>query len=156
MTKRNRLIIILDSVFVAAFNILFFMNAGSSHDTSIWICYGFLHFAYFMVLLTPVIEANGKNAYLARLTTYAISFLYFLTEFILTVFVVLYESQNGDSLGIKFVISIQTILTAIYLIVLLSNLLANNATSSKEAEHDAQNGFIKTMSSISNLLQNQV
>lgn len=142
MTKKNILTIILDTVFIIAFNILFFVNKGTNHVAAVWICYGFLHFAYFMFLLTPLIEARGKTAYLSKLTTYSISFLYFLIELILSVIVFF----NEQLIGTKLIISIQTIITAIYIIVLITNLLANDATERKQMRHDIENDFIKSIS----------
>ncbi len=139
MTKKNILTIILNSIFVVAFNFFFFVYGGTSHTTSIWICYGFLHFSYLMVLLTSAIETKE---YISKLTTYSISLTYFLIELILAVAIFYY----GASLKIKIVISVQTILTALYLIILVSNLLANDATASKQARHNIENDFIKTIS----------
>ena len=147
MNKRNILTIILDSVFVAAFNILFFVNNGTSHPTSIWICYVFLHFAYLMVLLTPLIESKGKTSYVSKLTTYSISLLYFLLTLFFAVFVFFYNNmENQNQIRTNLVISIQTILTAIYLVVLLSNVLVNDSIANKQARHDIENDFIKTIS----------
>ncbi len=139
MTKKNILTIILNSIFVVAFNVFFFVYGGTSHTTSIWICYGFLHFSYLMVLLTSAIETKE---YISKLTTYSISLTYFLIELILAIVAFYY----GASLKIKIVISVQTILTALYLIILVSNLLANDATASKQARHNIENDFIKTIS----------
>ena len=142
MTKKNILTIILDTVFIIAFNILFFVNKGINHAAAVWICYGFLHFAYIMFLLTPVIEAKGKTAYLSRLSTYSISFLYFVIELVLTVIIIF----NDRIIGTKLIISIQTIITAIFIIVLVTNLLVNDATEKKQMRHDIENDFIKSIS----------
>lgn len=142
MTKKNVLTIILDSVFVVAFNILFFVNEGTQHISSVWTCYGFLHFAYLMVLITPVIDAKGKTAYLSKLTTYTISLIYFFIELIFSIAVFTSEINK-----IKLIISVQTIITAIYIILLMSNLLTNNSIARKQERHDLENDFIKTISS---------
>ena len=141
MTKKNILTILLDSIFVIAFNVLFFVNGGTDHVAAIWVCYGFLHFSYLMVLLTPVIEAKGKTAYLSRLTTYSISLLYFLIELVFAIIIVATKVDK-----IKIIISVQTIVTALYLIVLITNLLANDSTAKKQEKHDIENDFIKTVS----------
>ena len=80
MSKKNILTIILDSVFVIAFNLLFFLNGGTQHVAAIWTAYGFLHFAYLMVLITPLIASKGSNAVLSKTTTYTISLLFFIVE----------------------------------------------------------------------------
>ena len=142
MIKKNILTIILDTVFIVAFNILFFVNKGTNHNAAVWICYGFLHFSYIMFLLTPVIEAKGKTAYLSRLSTYSISLSYFLIELVFSTEIIL----NENSFGTKIVISIQTILATIYIILLITNLLVNDATANKQVRHDIENDFIKTNS----------
>ena len=142
MTKRNILTIILDSVFVIAFNVLFFVNGGTQHVSSVWTCYGFLHFAYLMVLITPVIEAKGKTAYLSKLTTYTISLMYFFIELIVSIAVFTSEINK-----LKLIISAQTIITAIYIFLLMSNLLTNDSIARKQERHDLENDFIKTISS---------
>ena len=142
MTKKNVLTIILDSVFVVAFNILFFVTGGTQHISSVWTCYGFLHFAYLMVLITPVIDAKGKTAYLSKLTTYTISLIYFFIELIFSIAVFTSEINK-----IKLIISVQTIITAIYIILLMSNLLTNDSIARKQERHDLENDFIKTISS---------
>lgn len=149
MTKKNILTIILDSVFVVAFNVLFFVNNGIRHVSSTWICYAFLHLAYLMVLLTPIIEAKGKTAYLSKLTTYLISFLYFLIELF---FAIIVFTKDIDKT--KLIISLQTIITAIYLILLISNLLANDSIAKKQERHDIENDFIKTISSRVKYIEN--
>ena len=80
MTKKNILTIILDSVFIIAFNILFFLNGGTHHVAAVWTAYGFLHFAYLMVLITSLIAAHGSTAVLSKTTTYTISLFYFVVE----------------------------------------------------------------------------
>ena len=55
MLKKNILILILDSVFIIAFNVVFFLNGGIHHEVAMWSVYGFLHFAYLMILLSPFI-----------------------------------------------------------------------------------------------------
>lgn len=149
MTKKNVLTAITDSVFVIAFNVLFFVNGGIHHVPSTWICYGFLHFAYLMVLLTPIFETKGKTAYLSKLTTYSISFLYFFIELVLAITV--FEKEMDKT---KVIISVQTIFTSLYFILLLSNLLANDSIAKKQERHDIENDFIKTISSRVKYIEN--
>ena len=92
------------------------------------------------------VDARYRNKRKNKLTTYAISLSYFLIEFILACAIFFQEVEDNSALTITSVVSIQTILTAIYLIVLVSNLLANHATAEKEKQHDVENGFIKTVS----------
>lgn len=141
MSKKNILTIVLDSVFIIAFNILFFLNGGTQHVAAVWTAYGFLHFAYIMVLVTPLIASRGSTAVLSKTTTYTISLLYFLTELIFAIITFATKTER-----IKLVISIETVLTAIYVIVLVINLLADDSIEKKQNRHEAENDFIKGIS----------
>ena len=48
--------------------------SGFEHSTGTWICYGFLHFSYLMMIFTPFIESKE---YISKTTSYTISSLYF-------------------------------------------------------------------------------
>lgn len=147
MKKRTILTIILDSVFVVAFNALFFLHVGAHSAVSAWVCYGFLHFAYLMVLLTPLMESKGKTASLSRLTTYSISLSYFAINFVFALFVFFYRDSSGIiRFGFAPVVSAEIILTVLYIIILAINLLTNDTIAQKQAVHDAGNAFIKTIS----------
>lgn len=141
MKKRNIFTIILDTVFIIAFNVLFFLTRAYNIGTSIWVCYGFLHFSYFMILITPFLEAKGKTSNTSKLTTYGISICYFLVELI---FILILYSKNFDKP--VFVICINIIITVVYLITLMTNLLVNDSIAKKQSDHDNQNNFIKRIS----------
>ncbi len=141
MTKKNILTIILDSVFIVAFNLLFFINGGIVHSASVWTIYGFLHFAFFMVLVTPLISARGTTAIQSKTVIYAISLLYFFVELIFAIIFIFFVI-----LGFRLTLSVEIIVTALYLIVLTVNLLADDSTENKQKVHDEDNAFIKNIS----------
>ena len=141
MAKKNILTIILDSVFIIAFNILFFLNGGTQHVAAVWIAYGFLHFAYLMILVTPLISSRGSTAVLSKTTTYTISLFYFVVEIIFAIVTFATKTEH-----IKLVISIETIITALYVIVLVINLLADDSIENKQKRHESENDFIKAIS----------
>lgn len=147
MTKRTVLTIILDSIFIIGFNALFFLYGGVHSVSTIWICYGFLHFAYLMILITPLIESKGKTASLSRLTTYSISFLYFIATFAFALFVFFYRDSVGKiKLNIMSVVSVEIIIAMLYIVILVVNILMNDTIAQKQAKHDAEKSFIKTIS----------
>lgn len=55
MKRVNILWLLLDSLFLIAFNVLFFMFVDYRTD-SVWVSYGFIHFSYILMLLTPLFE----------------------------------------------------------------------------------------------------
>lgn len=139
MTKKKLITILLESIFLIAFNVLFFINSGFEHPTGTWICYGFLHFSYLMMIFTPFIETKE---YISKTTSYTISSLYFVCELVF----VLINLIFNKIIGAKFVISVQVILTAIYFIVLFTNLITNETTKNKASQHNIENNFIKLIS----------
>lgn len=139
MTKKKLITILLESIFLIAFNVLFFINSGFEHPTGTWICYGFLHFSYLMMIFTPFIETKE---YISKTTSYTISSLYFVCELVF----VLINLIFNKIIGAKFVISVQVILTAIYFIVFFTNLITNETTKNKASQHNIENHFIKLIS----------
>jgi len=62
MVKKTVLWIILDLIFLAIFNAMFFILGGREHNVSVWLSYAFIHFAYLMLILTPILIRKGKSA----------------------------------------------------------------------------------------------
>ena len=82
MKKKSILYILLDLVFLAVFNTVFFTLGGTSHPASVWISYGFIHLAYIMVIATPVLTRNSSSAAVFGFSLYSVSSVYFLAEFV--------------------------------------------------------------------------
>lgn len=142
MAKKNILTLILDSVFIIAFNILFFLNGGTQHVAAVWTAYGFLHFSYLMILIAPLISSKGSTATLSKTTTYTISLLYFIIQLIFAIATFITKTEH-----IKLVISIETIITVLYVIILVINLLTDDSIENKQKQHESENDFIKGISS---------
>ena len=151
MTKKNILTIILESVFIVAFNVLFFLNGGTQHVAAVWTAYGFLHFAYLMVLITPLIASKGSTTVLSKTTTYTISLLFFIVELLFAIVTFITKTER-----IKMVISIETVLCAIYVIILVINLLTDDSIANKQKRHESENDFIKGISNQIKYIQTQV
>lgn len=140
--KKVVLRILLDLVFLVVFNVCFFALGGTEHSAAGWMAYGFIHFAYIMVLLTPVLTRKSSSAYIFGLTIAGISTTYFIIEFIVgIVFIVL----NHDSIKIDLVV--QVIIAGLYLVTLLANMIANETTADDIARHEDEVAFIKDASS---------
>lgn len=140
--KKNILTIILNTVFIVVFNTLFFLNGGTQHIASIWITYGFLHFAYLMVLITPLITSlRGSYPVLSQTIIYIISLLYFVIELFFAIVSFVIKTQN-----IKLIVSIEIIITGLYAIILIINLLTDNSIVNKQQHYESENNFIKGIS----------
>lgn len=147
MNKKSILYILLDLVFLAVFNTVFFVVGGTEHPDSVWISYGFIHFSYLMILITPLLIRKSSSAAVLGFSLCSISATYFWVEFILGLVFVLIA---GDSY--KSALVVQVILAGIYAILLISNLITNERTADGIERHEVEVAYIKDAASRIKLL----
>lgn len=145
--KKTILHILLDLVFLAVFNVLFFVVGGTEHIASIWISYGFMHFAYIMVLATVLLIRKSKSKAVFGFSLYSISLVYFLLEFIIGLFFIFKINEFY-----KVALAVQVILTGLYAVILLANLIANDHTADSIEKQSAEAHYIKEAASKIKLL----
>lgn len=139
--KKTVLWILLDTVFLAVFNTLFFVIGGTEHVKSVWLSYGFIHFAYIMLLITPLLIRKGSNASLFGYSLYSISATYFIIAFVAGLVFIIAKPETA-----KTAVIIQVIIAGIYAIILLSHLIANENTADSVERHENEVAFIKQAS----------
>lgn len=138
MKKAGVLWIILDFIFLLAFNVLFFTFKGvSGHPASVWISYVFIHLAYVMLLSTPFLTAKGKSQAVFGYSLSAVAGIYFLAELVVGVVFILIHMENW-----KPAFTVQLVLMAIYGGALLVQLLANEKTAANEAKIQKGKDFL--------------
>lgn len=142
MKKVNISWIVIDLIFLAVFNILFFLLGGTDHNISVWLSFGFIHFSYIMLLLTPFFVRKGKSSAIFGFSLYTVSGLYFLIELITGVIFILVSSE-------QYAVSlfVQLVLVGIYVVLLISNMIANNNTAISEMKHEEELNYVKTATS---------
>ena len=139
MNKQNVLWVLLDLVFLVVFNIVFFVVGGTEHEPSAWLSYGFIHFAYLMVVVTPFLTRKSSSSSVFGFTLFAIAVSYFLVELVVgVVFCILNMADY------KVALVTQVVLAGIYLAILLSNLIANEETADALQVKEGEVAFIKT------------
>lgn len=139
--KKTFLWILLDLVILAVFNTLFFVIGGTEHAKVVWFSYGFIHFAYAMLLVTPLLIRKSSSSSVFGYSLYSISAAYFIIEFITgLVFIIV----NPDT--VKAALIIQVIIAGVYAIILLSHLIANEDTADKVEKYENEVAFIKQAS----------
>ena len=128
MKTKGRIIdVILSSILIVAFNVLFFLIVGIDNPLSVWISYGFVHAAWIVLLCTPaMLNRDDHPAVRAALFTQTI--IYFLIEFA-TGCVFIYLRQESHTLALL----VQVALFALFMIIILANARANVDTAQKEA-----------------------
>lgn len=141
MNKKSILYILLDLVFLAVFNTVFFVIGGTKHPASVWISYGFIHFAYLMTLATPFLIKKGGGA-VVGVSIYSISTIYFFAEFVVGLIFILFGSESY-----KAALVVQVIIAGIYAITLISNMIANEYTTDRAREHEDRTVNIKNAAS---------
>lgn len=142
MNKKSVLWIILDLIFLVVFNTVFFVTTGFDHPASVWLSYGFIHFAYLMVLITPFLIRKSSSADVFGFSLYSISSTYFLIEFIVGLIFIFIGSES-----IKTSLIVQILIAGIYAVMLLSHLIANESTADSIERHEEEVSYIKTASS---------
>jgi mannitol-specific phosphotransferase system IIBC component len=150
MKRVNILWLLLNSLFLIVFNLLFFMlgDAGAA-KTSVWISYGFIHIAYFVLLATPYLIRRGSADYMYRRPPYMVTTTWFLVELVTGVTLILIAPETT-----KTTIIIQVILAAIFLAWLLILLIANEHTADSVERREAELQYVKESSAkLQSLLQ---
>lgn len=142
MNKKSVLWILLDLIFLVVFNTVFFVAGGTDHTASVWISYGFIHFAYLMVLVTPFLIRKSSSAAVFGFSLFSISSTYFLLEFVVGLIFIFMKSESY-----KASLIVQVIVAGIYAALLLSHLIANEHTADSVERHEEEIAYIKTASS---------
>ncbi len=138
MKKTNTLWMMMNLIFLIIFNAMFFMLGGTDHTMSAWISYGFIHFAYFMLLATPFLIRKGKSAAVFGFSLYSISSVYFFIELITGVIFILASPE-----GYKAAFLVQLCFAGIYAICLISNMIANEHTAEAEEKRQFEIDYVK-------------
>lgn len=143
MKRVNILWLMLDSLFLIVFNLLFFMFIYTENiQDSVWISYGFIHFAYLLLLATPLLVRRGKADYIYRRPLYAITATYFLIELVAGTVLILKIPDN-----FTLTIVLQVILAAIFIAWLLSHLIANEHTANSVERREVELQYVKESAS---------
>lgn len=150
MNKKTILWVLLDLVFLAIFNTVFFVVGGTEHTASVWISYGLIHFAYLMVVATPLLVRKGSSSAVFGFSIYTVSSTYFFIEFIIGLIFIFINDESY-----KASLIVQIIIAGIYLIFLLSNLIANESTADSIEQHEKEGAYIKQAASSVKLLLNK-
>lgn len=121
--KGNIISAIFFLLFIAVFNIIFFLLCGTDNLPSVWLSYGFIHFAYLTIVMLPLFQTKEASFYLTA-TLYPFSITYFILELITgIVFIVL----KLDSL--LWPLIIQLVLWFLFMLAIFGNAWANESTS---------------------------
>ncbi|MBE6296257.1 MAG: hypothetical protein E7086_07125 [Bacteroidales bacterium] len=138
--KKAILITSLALVFLALFNGLFFFIGGTEHSEANWVSYGFIHVAYACILLTPLFCRSGKKLEVLSYSLYLRAFFYFFTELVIGVICIWIDPENS-----KWPLIIQGVLLAIFLVLQIMSVLANDSTAETIQKQKTESMLIQDM-----------
>lgn len=142
MKRTNLYWLILNSIFLIVFNAFFFMLKGvKEHYTSVWVSYGFIHFAYFFLLLTPFFIRKGTFSADYSRPLFLISSLYFIITFIVGVIFIAIEPEKSIAAWLM-----QIGLLGVFAAWFISNLIANEHSANSIEKHEKEVQYVKTVS----------
>lgn len=116
--------IVFTLVFLVVFNTLFFLLSGTNNPTSVWVSYAYIHVAYFTILFLPVLKTKGDASYYLSSVLYGQAITYFLLELIAGVVFIIYRMESP-----VWSLVVQTALWLIFVVLILGNAWANQATA---------------------------
>jgi hypothetical protein len=128
----------MNLIFLIIFNAMFFILGGTDHPMSVWISYGFVHFAYFMLLATPYLVRTGKSAAVFGFSLYAISTTYFFIELIAGIIFILVSPESY-----KAAFLVQFFISGGYAVCFISNMMANEYTAEAEEKRQYEITYVK-------------
>lgn len=138
MNKKTGLWIALDLIFVIVFNVVFFTLLGGEHPASVWVAYVFIHIAYIMVVVTPFLTRKGRDGHLFGTTIASISSVYFIATLIAGIVIIAIHPESS-----KWAIIVEVVLTGIYAVLLLVNMLANEHTAEVTEKQQIQLQYVR-------------
>jgi len=136
--KRNILSTILYLVFLIVFNLIFYVVGGTEHPASVWISYVFIHVAYVLLAFTSLFVRKGSNAAIFGMTLDSISGTYFIVELIIGVIFILVAPED-----FKLALIMQVVFAAIYVVLLITNIMANDTTAESVERHELEVKYLK-------------
>ncbi|CAG7653998.1 hypothetical protein PAECIP111802_05646 [Paenibacillus allorhizosphaerae] len=150
MRKRiNSLWIVLSLVFVVILNIIIFL-INTNFTTTFWVSYGFIHFAYLMLVISSSSMPKAKNELVFGYPLIYVSSLYFICAFLIGSIFIYFKNASFISSFIP-----QLIIAGLYVQAYISNIIINEKTISNEIESQYHISYIKNAASELSLLMVQ-
>jgi len=142
---------LLDSIFLIVFNLYFFLLKGIEQPASVWISYASIHLAYFMLLITPSFVRKGSVSADYGRPLFVITTSYFFLALIVGVVFIAFSPES-----ITVALLVQVTIAAIFAILLLTNLIANDHTADNIERHEVELKYVKESSSKLDSLLKQI
>lgn len=151
MKKTKKFWYLLDSIFLIVFNLYFFLLKDTDQPASVWISYASIHLAYLMLLTTPYFVRKGSVSVDYGRPLFVITTSYFFLALIVGV---VFIALSPESITVALLV--QVTIAAIFAILLLTNLIANEHTADNIERHEIELKYVKESSSKLDALLKQI
>jgi hypothetical protein len=151
MKKTKKFWYLLDSIFLIVFNLYFFLLKDTDQPASVWISYASIHLAYLMLLITPYFVRKGSVSVDYGRPLFVITTSYFFLALIVGVVFIAISSESTT-----VALLAQVTIAAIFAILLLTNLIANEHTADNIERHEVELKYVKESSSKLDALLKQI
>ena len=138
-SKVSGLWFILNMIFLVFFNVFFFLLGELPHNASVWVSYGFIHFAYFMLLATPLLVKRGKSSVVFGFALFTVSSFYFAIALIVGIVIILIAPK-----GYTAALLVQLSIAGVYGMMLIAHMLANEHTAEAEEKRQYEISYVKS------------
>ena len=140
--KTNIYKIIIGLLFLIVFNLLFFILGGTSHSTSEWISYGFIHGAYVLLLATPLFNGKNKAGETVMIASlYLRALIYFVIELIVGLVFIEFNTENYF-----WPTMVQGLILFVFLLFQFMGVVANKASSMSLSQQKSEKDRIQQLS----------
>ena len=127
-------------ILLAVFNVSFFTITKAECTFSMWISYGFIHFAFLMFFLSPLFTRKSRNSRHVAIESIAlVTAIYFVATLLVGLFFLL------NPLLVLFQYSVEAFITGIYLIILLITIVVNNRIADNDNTADTEKQLLNNI-----------
>ena len=137
--KKSALRIIMQLIFPIIFNVFFFVIGGLEHNASVWMSYGFIHFAYLMLILTPHLIRKGKNSMIFGFALHSVSAAYFFVALVSGIIFILVAQDSYTA-----ALLVQLSIVGLYGLMIIPHMMANEHTAEADEERQNQLEYVKS------------
>lgn len=138
--KANIIKVVIGLLVLTLFNVLFFLFGGTQRSTTEWVCYGFIHIAFFCLAFTHLFfrARKGETVLTASLHLWAIA--YFIAELATGIVFLWYNPASPF-----WPVAVQSTLLVIFLVFQMMGILANDDTKASLAKQRGERVYIQSL-----------
>ncbi len=141
MSKIQMRWLTIGGIFLALFNILFFLLGGDLSRASVWISYAAIHLSYILMLVIPFLVPKAKSTHVYLESTALIASICFIIDFVIGLLLIIIKPESHVlTLAIHLVI-----LSASAVVLCVNHYATHHTASIEEQKKQAQKAFKESL-----------